>query len=90
MSGFRFSIGLQVICIMYFGGHMRVLFNSTNIAEAFYQPTTKVLEIYFHSGHIYRYAGITQDTFDELLCAPSAGKFYNNHIRGQYTSLRWF
>jgi hypothetical protein len=69
---------------------MRVLFNSTNIAEAFYQPSTQILEIYFHSGHVYRYAGIDRDTFDELISAPSAGKFYNNHIRGQYTSLRWF
>lgn len=69
---------------------MRVLFNSTNISEAFYQPSTQILEIYFHSGHIYRYAGISQDTFDALISAPSVGKFYNDNIRGQYTSLRWF
>jgi len=69
---------------------MRVLFNSTNIAEAFYQPTTEVLEIYFHSGHVYRYAGISRDIFNALIDAPSAGKYYNRHIRGQFTSLRWF
>ena len=69
---------------------MRVLFNSTNIAEAFYQPNTQVLEIYFHSGHVYRYAGISKDVFNELISAPSAGKYYNNNIRGQFTSLRWF
>lgn len=69
---------------------MRVLFKSTNISEAFYQSDTQVLELYFHSGHIYRYAGITQNIFQQLVRAPSTGKFYNEHIRGQYTSLRWF
>ena len=69
---------------------MRVLFNSTNISEAFYQPDTQILEISFHSGHIYRYAGITREIFDQLISAPSTGKFYNKHIRGQFTSLRWF
>ena len=69
---------------------MRVLFQSTNISEAFYQPSTQILEISFHSGHIYRYAGISKDLFEQLVCAPSTGKFYNKHIRGQYTSLRWF
>ena len=69
---------------------MRVLFNSSNIAEAFYQSRTQVLEIYFHSGHIYRYAGISKEIFDALIKAPSVGKYYNDNIRGQYTSLRWF
>ncbi|MEC7987762.1 MAG: KTSC domain-containing protein [Myxococcota bacterium] len=68
---------------------MRVLLNSTNLSEVLYHPSTRTMELYFHSGHIYRYIGIPASIFQDLISAPSAGKFYNQHIRGQYSSLRW-
>ena len=69
---------------------MRALLNSTNIHEIIYQPASRTLEIYFHSGHAYCYAGVPSRIFQEFLEAPSAGRFYNRRIKGQYTSLRWY
>jgi len=48
------------------------------------------MEITFHSGHIYRYAGIPRNVFQDLINAPSAGRFYNRFIRGRFDSIRWF
>ena len=69
---------------------MRVLLNSTNLLEVIYYPGTKILEICFHSGHVYRYSGVPKDTFEELVDSDSAGRYYNHSIKGQFPSMRWF
>ena len=69
---------------------MRILLNSTNLSEAIYYPATKTLEVCFHSGHVYRYSGVPRDTFQGLIDSESAGRVYNNSIKGQFPSMRWF
>lgn len=68
---------------------MRVLLNSTNIAEVRYHPSAALMEISFQSGHIYHYSNIPKHVFQELIQARSAGRYYNMHIRGKYSSMRW-
>lgn len=69
---------------------MRVLLNSSNLSEVTYHSPTQTMEITFHSGHIYRYANIPRNVFQDLISAPSAGRFYNRFIRGRFDSIRWF
>ena len=75
---------------IYQGGFMRALLNSSNISEAIYHPHSKILEVCFHSGHVYRYTGVPNYIFQELIGADSAGRFYNKRIKGKFSSMRWF
>ena len=71
-------------------GKMRALLNSTNIHEAIYQPASQTLKYIFISRNIsYCYAGVPSRVFQELIEAPSAGRYYNRKIKGQFTSLRY-
>jgi hypothetical protein len=42
------------------------------------------LEINFESGHLYRYFGVPKEVFDELLAAPSKGRYFHEHILDRY------
>ena len=69
---------------------MRFRLVSSTISEAVYHPTSLILEVCFHSGHVYRYSGVPKDIVDDFLTASSVGRFYNQHIKGKFPSLRWF
>ena len=69
---------------------MRALLNSSGLSEAIYHPHAKVLEVCFHSGHVYRYTGVPNNVFQGLIGAESAGAFYNRYIKGKFSSMRWF
>ncbi len=69
---------------------MRALLNSTNLHEVIYHPSLQMMEVHFHSGHTYRYMGVPTRVFNELINAPSAGRYYNHKIRGHFSSVRWF
>ena len=68
---------------------MRALLNSTNLYEVIYHPSLQVMEVYFHSGHAYRYVGVPSTVFNGLISASSAGQYYNSRIKGQFSSVRW-
>lgn len=69
---------------------MRFPLQSSTIAEAVYHPATLILEVIFHSGHVYRYSGVPKDLVTQFLQAPSVGRFYNRTIKGKFPSMRWF
>jgi len=58
--------------------------SSSAIRSAGHDPEKQILEIEMTSGNVYRYAGVDENTFQDFLAAPSAGKFYNQQIKGQY------
>lgn len=61
--------------------------NSSNIARAGYDPETQTLTIDFHSGRSYRYANVAEEVYRSLLDAPSAGKYFNQHIKDSYAEM---
>ena len=69
---------------------MRAFLQSSGISEAIYHPHSQILEVCFHSGHVYRYSGVPDSVFHELSAAESAGKYYNSSIKGKFASMRWF
>jgi KTSC domain len=57
---------------------------SSAIVDTDYDDDRSKLYVTFVGGKTYVYDGVPQDTYDELLAAPSMGKFFNNRIRDRY------
>ena len=55
--------------------------NSTGLRAAAYQDQLALLELEFRSGATYQYFGVSEQTYQELLLAPSKGAYFNSHIR---------
>lgn len=66
----------------------RVPVYSSSIRSAGYDPQAGVLEVEFNSGNIYRYSGVTETIYQNLLCAPSKGSYFHNYIKGMYPSIQ--
>lgn len=57
---------------------------SSNIAGAGYDAETRVLTVRFHSGLAYQYENVPENIYDELVSAPSAGRYFNANIKNQF------
>ncbi|GJM03513.1 MAG: hypothetical protein DHS20C08_20140 [Rhodomicrobium sp.] len=68
-------------------GRLMPYLNSSAINYVNYDPVSKVLSISFRSGRTYDFYGVPECVYEGLLAAPSAGKFFHDNIRDQY-SLR--
>ena len=63
----------------------RVYVTSSNLKSVGYDPSTKMLEIEFRDGALYRYDGVPPDVHCELMGAGSHGKYFHQHIRNVYS-----
>lgn len=61
---------------------------STNLGAVGYDAKTRTLEIEFLSGRVYQYHGVPQNMHDQLMQAPSKGRFFNTYIRDSYPFSR--
>ena len=61
---------------------------SSNIAAVGYDARTETLEVEFHNGFRYQYYGVGQGLFDQMMQAPSKGRFLNQYIKNQYPYSR--
>lgn len=66
----------------------RVSVTSTSIAQVGYDGNQHLLDIKFHNGQVWRYEGVANVTFDEMMAAASIGKFFSTKIRGHYAEQR--
>ncbi|MEQ1852190.1 MAG: KTSC domain-containing protein [Chthoniobacteraceae bacterium] len=57
---------------------------SSDLASVGYDQKSRVLEIEFHSGGIYRYHEVPREIFDRLLAAESKGRFFAGQIRHRF------
>lgn len=58
--------------------------NSSCIRSVAYNPATRDLDVIFHSGRRYTHPGVPVSVYLGLINASSAGRYYNDHIRGRY------
>jgi hypothetical protein len=58
------------------------------IASIGYLARSRMLEIEFVSGSIYRYLDVGQERYGAFLEAPSKGTFFNAHIKDEYSFVR--
>lgn len=63
---------------------IRVRLGSSMMASAGYDSLTRVLEIEFATGAVYRYFNVPLDVYQDLLDAPSHGRIFHNRIRGVF------
>ena len=58
--------------------------NSESIASVGYVRASRVVEIEFTGGAVYRYSPVPVYIFRELLDAPSKGEFVNSVIKPRF------
>lgn len=66
----------------------RVRLESSMIASAGFDSATRVLEIEFATGAVYRYFEVPLDVYQELLDAPSQGRLFHSRIRDIFECRR--
>ena len=49
-----------------------------------YDPDSLILRITFKNGGQYEYEGVLQEVVDELMAAPSQGRYHHENIRMSY------
>lgn len=57
---------------------------SSNLNKVAYDSNNSVLYVWFKSGWIYMYRGVSLKIYNDLLNAPSKGKFLDSYIKGVY------
>jgi hypothetical protein len=62
----------------------RTFISSSAMRSVGYDQASKVLEIEFPSGGVYRYYGVPSDVNRGLLTANSAGRYFHEYIRDGY------
>lgn len=62
---------------------------SSHLEKALYDAQARTLTVKFRKGgSTYRYEDVGPAAYTALLEAPSAGKHFHGHIKGQYLSYR--
>ena len=73
---------------------MRTEVKSSLLKSIYYSPATRILEVEFRpragetEGKVYRYADVSQETYDKFLCAPSIGKAFLADIKPAHPCTR--
>ena len=62
----------------------RVPVTSRSLASISFVKSSRILEVEFRSGAIYRYREVPESTYSELLRAESKGRYFACHIRGKH------
>ncbi len=55
--------------------------SSSNIAAVGYDEDTKMLTVQFNNGRTYRYAGVPNGEYQNLLNATSVGNYFATNIK---------
>ena len=58
--------------------------DSSVIAGVRFVAETNILEVDFHSGRTYRYFMVPRAVFENLIAAESAGRYFNEEIKGRF------
>lgn len=62
----------------------RVDVESTNLKSVGFDPKTKILEVEFLHGGVYRYFEVPTATHDALMKAQSKGKYFQANVRNKF------
>ena len=73
---------------------MRTEVKSSLLRAVEYEPLTKTLIVEFRGkaagepGKVYRYSGVSQETYDKFVAAPSIGRAFLNEIKPAHSCTR--
>lgn len=65
-----------------------ILVSSSDLQRVGYDAASKTLYIRFHSGGVYSYASVPPAVYNDLLAAPSKGKYFHANIRPFFSYRR--
>ena len=57
---------------------------SSVVRSVGYDRDEQVLEVEFHTDRTYRYFVVPHRVYEELLAAPSFGRYFNENVRDRY------
>lgn len=61
---------------------------SSLLKEVSYDPFMNTMSVHFKNGGIYDYLEVPEETYKELLQAPSVGKYFHINIKNKFQFLR--
>lgn len=61
---------------------------SSELQSVGFDEAASILQVKFQNGRVYRYQGVPQSVFENLLRADSKGRFFNAQIRDRYPCQR--
>lgn len=62
--------------------------SSSNVMSIGYDEATMTLEVEFQNGTVYQYYDVPEVIYQQLLLAPSAGRFLNENVKGVFRYSR--
>ena len=62
--------------------------SSSNLRSVGYDPASQTLEVAFHGGRLYQYAGVPESVYRGLMSAGSHGRFFAAYIKYRYPTRR--
>ena len=57
---------------------------SAVIAAFNYDSATQTLTVRYHSGRVYNYLNVPEDTYKKMRATIAKGVWFNRHIKGKY------
>lgn len=61
---------------------------SSNISSVGYDENSRTLKVEFNRGSVYKYTGVPSVEYENLLNAPSKGRYFNQQIKNRYPAFR--
>ena len=65
-----------------------VAVQSTTLVAMAYDVDQQMLQLEFRDQSVYRYFGVPANLYQDLLDAPSKGKYFNRFIRERFAYVR--
>lgn len=61
---------------------------SKMIEAVFYDYSNRTMTIFFRKGGTYEYLDVPTRVYEDMIRAPSVGRYYHASVRGHFTSRR--
>ena len=62
--------------------------DSSSLRSVGYDAATLILEVEFRNGSVYRYLNVPTELWASFRRAPSLGKFFQDHVRDKFETMR--
>jgi len=60
---------------------------SSAIASVGYEPRSRILEVEFPSGNVYRYFDVPYSIYEDFRTADSKGRWFNQEVRDRFSHV---
>lgn len=61
---------------------------SSNLSQVGYDSETSKLHVAFIGGTVYIYSDVPRNIYEEIIVAPSAGKYFHQNVKNKYAFVK--